>query len=45
MMNIPCAWTLSNGSPDIIVAVYDTYLSDDHDDLQGKVVAIKLVKH
>jgi Secretion system C-terminal sorting domain/Subtilase family/Periplasmic copper-binding protein (NosD) len=38
IMNIPCAWTITNGDPDIIVAVCDKYLDDAHDDLAGKVI-------
>lgn len=37
-MNIPCAWTITNGSPNIAVAVVDDFLDDSHDDLAGKVV-------
>lgn len=39
-MNIPCAWTITNGSPNIAVAVVDDFLDDSHDDLAGKVVEI-----
>ncbi|MDX1477331.1 MAG: T9SS type A sorting domain-containing protein [Saprospiraceae bacterium] len=37
-MNIPCAWTLTNGDPGIAVAVVDRYLDDAHDELAGKVI-------
>ena len=39
-MNIPCAWTLTNGDPSISVAIVDQYLDDFHDDLLGKIVEI-----
>ncbi len=39
-MNIPCAWTITNGNPNIAVAIVDSYLNDAHDDLAGKVVEI-----
>lgn len=39
-MNIPCAWTITNGSPNIAVAVVDDFLDDSHVDLIGKVVEI-----
>ncbi len=34
-MNIPCAWTITNGNPNIAVAIVDSYLNDAHDDLAG----------
>ena len=40
LMNIPCAWTLSDGNPDIVVAAFDLYFDNAHDDLVGKVVEI-----
>ena len=40
MMNIPCAWTITNGDPSVAVCVLDRYLREDHDDLSGKVVEI-----
>ena len=39
-MNIPCAWTITNGNPNVTVAVLDGYLDNAHDDLVGKVVEI-----
>ena len=39
-MNIPCAWTITNGDPSIAVLVYDNYLSKDHPDLVDKVIEI-----
>jgi len=39
-MNIPCAWTITNGSPNIAVAVGDRYMDGNHTDLAGKVVEI-----
>ncbi|MGK0315081.1 MAG: hypothetical protein ACI86M_001309 [Saprospiraceae bacterium] len=39
-MNIPCAWTITNGSPYIAVAVGDLYMDGNHTDLTGKVVEI-----
>ncbi len=37
LMNIPCAWTLTNGDPNVVVAVFDGYFDVDHHDLAGKI--------
>lgn len=34
----PCAWTITEGSPDVIVAVIDTEFDETHPDLLGKIV-------
>ncbi|GLR16744.1 hypothetical protein GCM10007940_13590 [Portibacter lacus] len=36
-MQIPCAWTLSNGNQNIIIAIMDKYIDDEHFDLVGKI--------
>jgi hypothetical protein len=38
--NLPCAWDITHGSSDIIVALIDQYMDDSHDDLKDKVVSI-----
>ncbi|MBL0083735.1 MAG: hypothetical protein IPP37_15560 [Saprospiraceae bacterium] len=37
VMNIPCAWTVTNGDPNVVVAVFDRYFDVDHRDLAGKI--------
>ena len=38
--NVPCAWEITHGDPNMIVAVVDQYLDYGHPDLQGKIVSI-----
>ncbi len=40
LMEIPCAWTITNGNEHIAVAVFDDYLDGSHSDLINKVVEI-----
>lgn len=40
-MELPCAWSLTHGCPDISVAVVDVFFADNHPDLQGKFIEIK----
>lgn len=40
LMNIPCAWNLSNGNPSVGVAVVDQYFSTNNLDISGKVIDI-----
>lgn len=35
--NIPQAWEVSTGSPNVIIAILDTGIDFDHPDLQGKI--------
>ncbi|MDW8018912.1 MAG: S8 family serine peptidase [Chloroherpetonaceae bacterium] len=35
--NIPQAWQVSTGSPNVIIAILDTGVEFDHPDLQGKI--------
>jgi thermitase len=37
-ISCPAAWTISTGSPDIIIAVLDSGVCDDHEDLVGRIV-------
>lgn len=37
---IECAWELSHGSPDVVVAVVDVFSSQLHEDLNGKIESI-----
>jgi serine protease len=39
LINLPTAWDISTGSPDIIVAVVDTGVLLSHPDLQGQISA------
>ncbi len=39
-MNIPCAWTITNGDPNIVVTAFDIYFDNAHPELVGKVVDI-----
>lgn len=39
--NIPCAWAITTGDPNIVVAVVDLYLDYNHSDLQGKITDIQ----
>lgn len=32
-MNIPCSWTITEGSTNIVVGIIDDYFDDDHEDL------------
>lgn len=36
--NVFCAWEITHGDPNIVVAVYDSYHAFPHDDLDGKIV-------
>jgi Subtilase family/Secretion system C-terminal sorting domain/Right handed beta helix region len=38
--NLPCAWAITHGDPNIVVAVVDQYLDFTHDDLFGKITNI-----
>lgn len=40
-MKIDCAWTITEGNPNITVAVVDLFFDDTHPDLQDKFVEIK----
>ena len=40
-MKIDCAWTITEGNPNITVAVIDLFFDDTHPDLLGKFVEIK----
>jgi subtilisin family serine protease len=35
--NIPQAWAVSTGSPNVVIAILDTGIEFDHPDLQGKI--------
>ncbi|MTB53986.1 S8 family serine peptidase [Lewinella sp. W8] len=37
-MQVPCAWTLSTGSPNITVAVVDYFFDTNNSDLTGKIL-------
>ncbi|SEQ46169.1 S8 family serine peptidase [Neolewinella agarilytica] len=39
-MELPCAWTESNGSSDVVVGVVDVYFDNSHPDLTGKFLSI-----
>lgn len=39
-MEAPCAWTLVNGDPSRPVAVVDTPVNTEHEDLAGKIVSV-----
>lgn len=38
--NLPCAWSITQGDPDIIIALADEYMDYTHDDLFEKIVSI-----
>jgi hypothetical protein len=40
--NLPCAWSITQGDPSVVVAIVDIYLDNGHDDLQGQIVDIQL---
>ncbi len=40
MMNLPCAWKITQGDQNITVAVIDIFFDNSHEDLEGKIVAI-----
>ncbi len=37
-MQLPCAWSITQGSPDVTVAVVDWYFDVEHPEIQGKVL-------
>jgi hypothetical protein len=37
-MEVPCAWTITTGSPDVTVAVVDGYFDPSNSDLLGKII-------
>jgi thermitase len=37
-VNLPQAWTVSAGNPDVVVSVVDSGVSSDHPDLQGQLL-------
>jgi uncharacterized repeat protein (TIGR02543 family) len=37
MMNIPEAWTLTEGSPDVLIAIIDTGIDTDHQEFVGRI--------
>ncbi|MEH6590414.1 MAG: S8 family peptidase [Halioglobus sp.] len=39
LINLPSAWDITTGSPDVTVAVIDTGILSGHSDLQGQIVA------
>ena len=39
LINLPAAWDLTTGDPEVIVAVIDTGILPDHPDLAGKLIA------
>jgi len=38
LINLPAAWQVTNGNPEVIVAVVDTGVLSDHPDLRGQLV-------
>ena len=39
-MQLPCAWSITQGSPNITIGIVDNYFYPDHPDLVGKVVNV-----
>ncbi len=42
MANLPCAWDLTLGDPNIIIAIPDLFFDYTHDDLNSKIHSISL---
>ena len=40
LMDAYCAWTITKGSPDIIVGVVDTEFDINHEDLEGQILSV-----
>lgn len=40
MANLPCAWAITPGDPNCIIAVPDIYFDYSHDDLEDKFISI-----
>jgi hypothetical protein len=38
-MQLPCAWSITQGSSDIVIGVSDTRVNDNHPDLAGKILS------
>ena len=41
LMELPCAWTITQGSPDVTVGTVDISLAENHPDLIGKVLSVQ----
>jgi subtilisin family serine protease len=39
-MNLPCAWDITKGNPNTVIAMIDIYLDQSHPDLFGKVIYV-----
>jgi hypothetical protein len=40
--NLPCAWSITKGNPNIVIAIPDIYFDYTHSDLDNKFVSISL---
>lgn len=38
LINAPMAWSITKGDPNILIGISDSYVSETHEDLQGKIV-------
>jgi len=38
LINVPCAWTITTGNPNVLIGIVDTGFNTEHEDLRNQIV-------